>query len=46
MFGFKKKEVSIYSPTKGNLVRLELVPDDTFPKKMLGDGAALEIETS
>ncbi|AGK96970.1 PTS system, glucose subfamily, IIA component [Clostridium pasteurianum BC1] len=36
--------MSIYSPTKGNLVRLELVPDDTFAKKMLGDGAALEIE--
>ncbi|WP_286908040.1 PTS sugar transporter subunit IIA [Clostridium sp. UBA1652] len=44
MFGFKKKEVAIYSPTKGKIVNLEKVPDEMFSKKMLGDGAAVEIE--
>lgn len=43
MFGFKK-EVSIYSPAKGNVVNLEAVPDDMFSKRVLGDGVALEIE--
>lgn len=44
MFGFKKKEVVIYSPAKGKIVNLEKVPDEMFSKKMLGDGAAVEIE--
>lgn len=44
MFGFKRKEVSIYSPAKGKVVRLDVVPDDAFSKKMLGDGVALELE--
>lgn len=37
MFGFNKKEVSIYSPVKGKVVSLETVPDDMFSKRMLGD---------
>lgn len=44
MFGFKKKEVCIYSPTKGKIVSLDAVQDDMFSKKMLGDGVALELE--
>lgn len=44
MFGFIKKEVIIYSPTKGRIVRLDVVPDDMFSKKMLGDGVALELQ--
>ncbi|MNI59525.1 PTS system glucoside-specific EIICBA component [compost metagenome] len=44
MFGFRKKEVVIYSPAKGKIVNLEEVPDEMFSKKMLGDGVAIEIE--
>ena len=44
MFGFKKKEVKIYSPVKGKVVNLEAVPDSMFSSKMLGDGVAVEIE--
>lgn len=44
MFGFRKKEVVIYSPAKGKIVNLENVPDEMFSKKMLGDGAAIEID--
>lgn len=44
MFGFKKKEVKIYSPVKGKVVNLESVPDSMFSSKMLGDGVAVEIE--
>lgn len=44
MFGLKKKEVKIYSPAKGKIVSLDLVPDDMFSNKMLGDGVALELE--
>lgn len=44
MFGFMKKEVKIYSPVKGRVVNLEDVPDSMFSSKMLGDGAAIEIE--
>ncbi len=44
MFGFKKKEIKIYSPVKGKVVNLEAVPDSMFSSKMLGDGAAIEIE--
>lgn len=44
MLGFKRKEVSIYSPVKGKVVNLEYVPDSMFSSKMLGDGVAINIE--
>lgn len=50
MFDFfkkKKKEekiVSIASPVKGKVVKLEEVPDPVFAEKMVGDGFAVEPE--
>ncbi|MEQ8154174.1 MAG: PTS glucose transporter subunit IIA [Clostridiaceae bacterium] len=43
MLDFLKKEVNIYSPVKGKVVDLEVVPDEMFSRKMLGDGVAIEI---
>ena len=31
----------VYSPLKGKLINIELVPDDMFSQKMLGDGVAI-----
>lgn len=50
MFDFfkkKKKEekiVSIASPVKGKVIKLEEVPDPVFAEKMVGDGFAVEPE--
>ena len=47
MFDFfkkKKKEekiVSIASPVKGKVLKLEEVPDPVFAEKMVGDGFAV-----
>lgn len=37
----EKLELKIYSPTKGKLVDITMVPDATFSEKMLGDGVAI-----
>jgi glucose-specific phosphotransferase system IIA component len=34
-------EEQVYSPLKGKLINIELVPDDMFSQKMLGDGVAI-----
>ena len=42
MFGlFKAKKLTIFSPTDGDIVALELVPDEVFSAKMAGDGLAI-----
>ena len=42
MFGFlKRKTREIKSPVDGQIVALELVEDDVFSQKMVGDGVAV-----
>ncbi|AMV63117.1 PTS system, beta-glucoside-specific IIB component [Pediococcus damnosus] len=36
-----KETKKVYSPVKGEMINLESVSDDTFAKKMLGDGVAI-----
>lgn len=36
------KEINILAPLAGKLIRIENIPDETFAKKMLGDGIAIE----
>lgn len=36
------KEIILTSPLQGSIVPLESVPDETFAKKILGDGVAIE----
>lgn len=39
MFNWKKKrEIEIYSPTNGEIIKIERIPDKMFANKMLGDG--------
>jgi PTS system beta-glucosides-specific IIC component len=40
--GFKKKEMVVTSPLKGQSVSLKEVPDETFSQGFLGNGAAIE----
>ncbi|HEL4320443.1 TPA: PTS glucose transporter subunit IIA [Clostridioides difficile] len=40
---FNKNNENFVSPAKGKIVALENVPDETFSKKMLGDGFAIDI---
>ncbi|HBG2121163.1 TPA: PTS glucose transporter subunit IIA [Clostridioides difficile] len=40
---FNEKNENFVSPAKGKIVALENVPDETFSKKMLGDGFAIDI---
>ncbi len=39
---FKEKEITIYSPIRGNAIRLEDVSDGVFSSGMLGQGIAIE----
>jgi len=41
MFGLFKKEVEVISPMDGTVVPLEMVPDQAFAQKMVGDGVAI-----
>ena len=42
MFGlFKAKNIKIFSPLDGKIVKLEEVPDEVFSKKLVGDGIAI-----
>lgn len=45
MFNFlkKKEENKLYSPVKGKTIAIENVKDETFAKKILGEGIAFEI---
>lgn len=45
MFSFftKKKDNKLYSPVDGKTIAIENVKDETFAKKILGDGIAFEI---
>ncbi|WP_339074673.1 glucose PTS transporter subunit IIA [Clostridioides difficile] len=40
---FNENNENFVSPVKGKIVALENVPDETFSKKMLGDGFAIDI---
>ncbi|HBH3137803.1 TPA: PTS glucose transporter subunit IIA, partial [Clostridioides difficile] len=40
---FNENNENFVSPAKGKIVALENVPDETFSKKMLGDGFAIDI---
>ena len=40
---FNENNENLVSPAKGKIVALENVPDETFSKKMLGDGFAIDI---
>lgn len=43
MFGFlKRKQREILSPVDGQVVDIDVVPDEVFSKKMVGDGVALK----
>ncbi|AVP49328.1 PTS sugar transporter subunit IIA [Williamsoniiplasma luminosum] len=44
MWLFKKKnnEVKIFAPVDGKMIGLELVEDDVFKEKMMGDGFAID----
>lgn len=35
------KSIKIYSPLGGEIIPISKVPDDTFSKKMIGDGVAI-----
>ena len=37
----EEKIIEIYSPLDGEVVGLELVPDEAFSEKILGDGVAI-----
>ncbi len=41
----KKEKEELIAPAKGRIVELEEVSDQTFAKKLLGDGVAIEPET-
>ncbi len=41
MFGLFKKEIKVISPMDGTVVSLEMVPDQAFAQKMVGDGVAI-----
>lgn len=41
MFGLFKKEVKVISPMDGTVVSLDLVPDQVFAQKIVGDGVAI-----
>ncbi|HBG5346027.1 TPA: PTS glucose transporter subunit IIA [Clostridioides difficile] len=40
---FNENDENFVSPAQGKIVALENVPDETFSKKMLGDGFAIDI---
>lgn len=40
MFGFKKKKKVLLAPVSGKSISIENVEDDTFSKKIMGDGIA------
>jgi PTS system glucose-specific IIA component len=43
MFGFlKRKKQEILSPVDGQVVDIDMVPDEVFSQKMVGDGVALK----
>jgi len=37
----KKKQINIFAPVSGTVLRMEDVPDPTFSKKMIGEGIAI-----
>ena len=41
MFNFFKKGEEIFAPMSGECVSIERVPDETFSKRMVGDGVAI-----
>lgn len=41
MFGLKK-EIKIFAPMSGKVIKIEDVKDDMFSQKMLGDGIAID----
>lgn len=41
MFGLFKKEVKVISPMDGTVVSLDVVPDQVFAQKTVGDGVAI-----
>ena len=40
----QEKEKSLFSPVKGNVIRREEIPDETFASGVLGDGVGIEPE--
>lgn len=38
-------EKTLFSPIKGNVIRRDLIPDETFASGVLGDGVGIEPET-
>lgn len=41
---FKKKEINLYAPVNGHMIRLEEVSDHVFASHMMGDGVAFKLE--
>ncbi|MGN1421373.1 MAG: glucose PTS transporter subunit IIA [Eubacterium sp.] len=41
-----KKEITVYSPCRGNVIELSQVKDDVFSQKILGDGCAIEPDSN
>ncbi|PPE05748.1 PTS sugar transporter subunit IIA [Williamsoniiplasma lucivorax] len=42
IFKKKTKEVQIFAPVNGKVIGLDLVEDDVFKEKMMGDGFAID----
>lgn len=42
MFDIFKKNITVIAPMSGQVIALELVPDQVFAKKIVGDGVAID----
>lgn len=42
MFKLFKKDIKVIAPMSGKVVALEMVPDQVFSKKVVGDGVAID----
>lgn len=42
MFDIFKKNINVVAPMSGKVIALELVPDQVFAKKIVGDGVAID----
>jgi len=42
MFDIFKKNITVVAPISGKVIALEMVPDEVFAKKIVGDGVAID----